>query len=556
MIMIFLGRLSIGRRLVLMASVGAVCGFVLLLTSLFAFSAFRDDIRGVSAQVGADSQALARIAGAQRAFQQQQRGLNAMLLRNFMAAEFDKGREEFNAGRQAFTQALAQLADIEKQAALGLGNKLAELDKRTAELNRLYDQVLAENEPGMPKYTLLVDAAIRDADQPTNSLLNEVFEEISRVASLQVNAAAEVADRRYEQKLWLVVGVGVLGALLSMMLALVMGRQILRRLGGELEPVIDATRKVAAGDLTGELSAGNVAANSLVAAMTEMQTRLRALIGVVKQGVEQTSGDAVRLRRTAGEVADASADQSDAAAQITAAIEELTTAISVMAESAGCAADATTATRKIAVESGRIIHQAISEIGSIAEKADASLQAMAALRRHTQEIARFSQEIKEISEQTNLLSLNAAIEAARAGEAGRGFAVVADEVRKLANHTSETTRKIEVLVSQLADTAGESGNAVSATAELARGGTRLAAEAEDAIREIEAYCERSAVAASEIVDVLGEQKHAAEQIAQNTERMAQMIERGSRAAAASAVTADAVAGMAEQLRRSTLQFSV
>lgn len=202
----------------------------------------------------------------------------------------------------------------------------------------------------MPKYTLMVDAAIRDADQPTTTLLSELFEEIARASLMQVNSAADVADRRYEQNLWLVLAVGASGAVLSMVLAFVMGRQILRRLGGELEPVIDATRKVAAGDLTGELTAGNVAANSLVAAMTEMQVRLRTLIGGVKQGVEQTSGDALRLRQTAGEVASASADQSDAASQITAAIEELTTAIAVMAESAGNAADATSATRKTAVE--------------------------------------------------------------------------------------------------------------------------------------------------------------------------------------------------------------
>lgn len=551
-----LDSLSIRARLLLMVGVSAGFGLLLLLTALISFSAFRGDVRQVSSEVADASQALTLVSGVQSSLQAQQRGLNNMLLRNFMAAEFDKGRAEFLAGRAAFWKQLEALEAIQKTSPLKAGEKVTDIRKLADELNLLYDQVLAENEPGMPKYTVMVDAALRDADTPLVTALAETFTAIGKATTQTVGEASVVADRRFEENVLLVLVVGIAGAVISLSLAAYLSRHILRRLGGELEPVVLATSRVAAGDLTQSLHTGKAAANSLVVSIERMQSRLRTLIGDVKLGAEQTSSNALALRHSAHEVANATGLQSDAAAMITAAIEELTTAISVMAESAGSAADAAKVTRETASQSSRVIHQAISEIGAISDQAHASSRSMLDLKQHTQEISQFAREIKEISEQTNLLSLNAAIEAARAGEAGRGFAVVADEVRKLANHTSETTHKIENLVTKLSDAANQTTEAVAATAERALRGTRLASDTEQAIVKIEEFCERSAVAASEIVDVLGEQRLAAEQIAQNTERMAQMIERGAKAAAESSASAHEVATLADRLRESTLQFSV
>ena len=294
----------------------------------------------------------------------------------------------------------------------------------------------------------------------------------------KAKAYAALASFRTSAVVAALIAVGVILLLLGMLMRVLM------------RPLTDMGRAMAniaegEGDLTRRLAVQSKDEfGELASAFNRFVERIHTSIREVSSATQQVNEVAARVLGASNSSMANSDEQASRTNSVAAAINELGAAAQEIARNAADASQQASGARHQAEDGRQVVEQNIAAMRELSAKISASCAQIEALNAKTVDIGQILEVIKGISEQTNLLALNAAIEAARAGEAGRGFAVVADEVRNLAHRTQSSAQEIQQMIEQLQVGAGASVQTMTESQRQSESSVSIADRAGERLGEV------------------------------------------------------------------------
>lgn len=377
----------------------------------------------------------------------------------------------------------------------------------------------------MPKMVSLYDeegqeAAIEYLGTVAEAVRDKFYNEIDGYVKYQEELISEDVDD-IQDAVDKLIYISIILLAVALTVGIIIAAFISRIISRPLVTLTQAANKLAAGDLDVDVrvsSRDEIGVLAMAfAKMTDNTNEAMTNINVASEQVASGSG----------QVSDSSMALSQGAAEQASSIEELTASLEEIASQTKLNADNATEANNLA-DAAKVG----AEQGN--EQMDEMLKAMEDINESSSNISKIIKVIDEIAFQTNILALNAAVEAARAGQHGKGFAVVAEEVRNLAarsaNAAKETTDMIEDSIKK------------------AEGGTKIAKDTAEALKEIVEDVAKAAALVGDITIASNEQASAIEQINQGVMQVSQVVQSNSATAEESAAASEELSSQADLLR--------
>ncbi len=372
------------------------------------------------------------------------------------------------------------------------------------------------------------DAANLILLQVINPLYNEIKKAAEAFLDIQTQEGKNnfsASQHEINQFIWMVSLLGAFALIVTTSLALL----IAKRVNNAVHHLASSATHIAAGDLTQRIPVtGNDEFSDIAKYVNRIVTSFQEVISSNRHSVSALATAAEENAAVAMQTKQNIVEQQSQTQQIAAAIHQFTATVHEVAQSAGLAAEASEEAEQAAMQ---LLAKDSEDIGSVVDV------------------------IQSISEQTNLLALNAAIEAARAGEQGRGFAVVADEVRTLASRTQESTKQILQTVQRLQQSSRDSANLIEQGVSGASKAVEKARLAGTALSQITANVDRISTMNTQIATASEEQSAVTEEINKNIITISEISNQTALGAQQSSEATLDLARLAESMQQEVARYN-
>jgi twitching motility protein PilJ len=313
---------------------------------------------------------------------------------------------------------------------------------------------------------------------------------------------------------------------------------------------------LADGDLTVRATVTEDVTGAIADSLNYTTEEFRKLVSRIITAVEQmghATKDAEDISRGLLEATQKQAREIQTAGE---AVELITKSIKEVDSSAARSAEVARRTLAVTEQGAQAVRNSISGMDGIREQIQDTSKRIKRLGESSQEIGEIVDLISDITEQTNVLALNAAIQAASAGEAGRGFSVVAEEVQRLAERSGEATKQIGALVKTIQ---GDTHDAVAAMEKSTLGvveGAKLSDMAGQSLREIEQVSNELAALINSISTSTQVQTDMASEVASVMQEILQITVQTTEGTRLTANSIEQLTGLTSDLRGSVAGFKL
>ena len=320
--------------------------------------------------------------------------------------------------------------------------------------------------------------------------------------------------------------------------------------------LMNELQEVADGDLTTQATVSEDITGAIADSVNYTVEELRTLVGRINNTAEQVTHASSDAQETSSRLLAASDTQSREIRSTGESVLSMARQINDVSTSAAESANVARQSLAAAEDGQRAVQNSIAGMNEIRDQIQETSKRIKRLGESSQEIGEIIELISDITEQTNVLALNAAIQAASAGEAGRGFSVVAEEVQRLAERSGEATKQIGALVRTIQT---DTQDAVSAMEKSTQGvveGAKLSDAAGQSLSNIGRVSRQLAELIEQISQNTSVQAKSAGGVAESIQQILTVNEQTSEGTKKTATSIQQLSALAVELKNSVTRFKV